>query len=235
MHAPFSNRRLIWIAAFSVAMALLEAAVVIYLRLIYYPGGFAFPLAAMDPRVLLIELLREGATIIMLWMLALSSEQSLERRLAVFLGAFAIWDLFYYVFLKLMVGWPESLMTWDILFLIPVPWVGPVIAPCIVSMTMVAFSALILYYNRTSDVHALSKGIWALLVGGSMIIIASWTVDYLQFAMNTNESMAYAWYVPESFNWVIFLVGELILVLALYLYVRRASEMPSSPPGNVKG
>ncbi|MBK6833902.1 MAG: hypothetical protein IPG89_06345 [Bacteroidetes bacterium] len=51
-------------------------------------------------------------------------------RFAYFIIAFAIWDIFYYVFLYVLLQWPESLFTWDILFLVPVPWTGPVIAPC---------------------------------------------------------------------------------------------------------
>ena len=57
--------------------------------------------------------------------------------LAGFMISFGVWDIFYYVFLRLLIGWPESLMTWDLLFLLPVPWVGPVIAPVLVSLSMI--------------------------------------------------------------------------------------------------
>lgn len=118
------------ITAFAVAMGFLEATVVVYLRAIYYPTGFTFPLVSMAPQLVVAELLREAATLVMLLApAALLSRNRLER-FAWFCWAFAVWDLFYYVFLKVLLGWPESLLTWDVLFLLPTVWVGPVLAPC---------------------------------------------------------------------------------------------------------
>src|SRR5258706_13054156 len=109
-----------WLALFSIAMGFLEAAVVVYLRKIYYPEGFRFPLAMMDPQLATIELLREASTVIMLAGVGILAGRSPQQRLALFFAAFSIWDLLYYVFLKLLLRWPESFFTWDILFLIPV-------------------------------------------------------------------------------------------------------------------
>jgi hypothetical protein len=38
-------KTIIWLAVFSMAMGYLESAVVVYLRKLYYPDGFKFPLA----------------------------------------------------------------------------------------------------------------------------------------------------------------------------------------------
>jgi hypothetical protein len=48
-------------------MAYLESAVVVYLREIYYPNGFSFPLQEITPFIYFTEIGREIATIIMLF------------------------------------------------------------------------------------------------------------------------------------------------------------------------
>ena len=45
-------------------------------------------------------------------------------KFAFFLFLFGVWDIFYYIWLKVFLHWPASLLTWDVLFLIPVPWVA---------------------------------------------------------------------------------------------------------------
>src|SRR5580700_10847047 len=123
--------KIFWLTAFSIAMGFLEAAVVIYLRKMYYPNGFHFPLTVVEPDIGLTEFLREAATVIMLLAIGILTGKNTSQKFGIFLFCFAIWDIFYYVFLKMLIGWPASLLDWDILFLIPVPWVGPVLAPCL--------------------------------------------------------------------------------------------------------
>src|SRR6056297_1590396 len=100
--------KLIIITAFGIAMALFESAVVIYLREIMYPDGFQFPLAPIHPHLLLTELLREASAMIMLICIGLLAAKSFSQRFAWFVYSFALWDIFYYVFLWLLLGWPES-------------------------------------------------------------------------------------------------------------------------------
>ncbi|MHB1922742.1 MAG: hypothetical protein ACYCOO_10955, partial [Chitinophagaceae bacterium] len=132
---------------FSVAMGYLETTVVVYLRLIFYPHGFHFPLVALSGQVAGIEILRESATLVMLICIGGLVGKNALQRLGVFMYCFGVWDITYYIFLKLLLGWPSSWNTWDILFLIPVPWVGPVWAPCILSMTLIFFASLIAYFQ----------------------------------------------------------------------------------------
>ncbi len=137
----------LWISIFAVAMGYLESAVVVYLRKIYYPDGFKFPLQAIDKQTGLIEMFRELATLIMLAGAGILAGRTRTEKFGFFIFCFAVWDIFYYVFLKLLLNWPESLMTWDILFLIPVTWVGPVIGPVINSLTMIVLAFLISYFT----------------------------------------------------------------------------------------
>ncbi len=110
-------------------MGFLEAIVVVYVRELYYPDGFNFPLKPMPGWLIAVELVRELCTLLMLGGCGLDFRQEyLFQRLAVFLFIFGVWDIFYYIGLKIFLNWPESLFTWDILFLIPITWIGPVLA-----------------------------------------------------------------------------------------------------------
>ncbi len=50
----------------------------------------------------------------------------------------ALWNVAYYGWLRLMVGWPRSLITLDFLTLIPRPWIGPVWLSLLVSAGLAA-------------------------------------------------------------------------------------------------
>ncbi|MDO8734322.1 MAG: hypothetical protein Q7K21_04095 [Elusimicrobiota bacterium] len=144
---------------FAVAMGYLEAAVVVYLRELYYPSGFRishkvkFPfvkfgaVSELNPfsrKIILTELGRELATIIMLISFACLVGSSLSSCIAYFLLAFGVWDIFYYIFLKIILNWPEKWNTTDVLFLIPIPWIGPVWLPILCSVIIIIISFLIL-------------------------------------------------------------------------------------------
>lgn len=125
-------------------MALVEAAVVIYLRELYYPLEFFInsvqDLAVMPERILRVELWREVATIIMLAAVGFLFSSRLKKKILGFIWAFSIWDLFYYFFLYLFLKWPPSLLTADVYFLIPWPWIGPVWFPLILFSTLAVVS-----------------------------------------------------------------------------------------------
>ena len=144
---------------FAIAFSFVEASVVIYLRAItgFLTGGGlsevsnfsssfyheARIVADFPPSLLQIEVLREAATILMLGGVALLTVRGIKERWAVFLWAFAIWDIFYYLSLRLTVGWPSSLKTPDVLFLIPIPWISQVWFPLTVStLTLLSILAV---------------------------------------------------------------------------------------------
>lgn len=94
-------------------------------------------------KVTSIEILREFSTIVMLLSLAYLAGNTVKQRIGAFLLSFAMWDIFYYVFLKLLIGWPKSLFDLDVFFLIPIPWVGPVITPLGISVIISIIGAKI--------------------------------------------------------------------------------------------
>lgn len=218
------NKRIFWLVLFSIAMGLLETAVVVYLRVLYYPNGFSFPLTVMGQRVGFIEILREAATVVMLLGVGILAGRSANQRFAFFLIAFAVWDIFYYVFLKMLLDWPESFLTWDILFLIPVPWIGPVLAPCIISFTMMVLGYALIYRDTQNSIHRLQLREWILLMTGSGVVVASWTIDYLSFSRGKETLLAISTYVPEHYSWYLFTTGEALLITAIYLFWKRTSS-----------
>lgn len=229
----FPTRTLAWVTIFAIAMGFLETAVVIYMRKLLYPQGFAFPLAPIPADLVLVEILREAATVIMLLGVGILAGRSAISKFAWFIYSFAIWDIFYYVFLKLLINWPESMMTWDILFLIPTTWVGPVITPIIVSGTMIWLAVLIVSYesaNRRANLRATE---WALLILGSVVLIVSFTWEYSAFILQ-HYSFKVIWnapsedllklaqqFIPQNFNWFLFCVAELIMTSSIGLYWKR--------------
>lgn len=220
------SKQLWWLIAFSIAMGFLEAAVVVYLRLLYYPAGFQFPLVPLDARVSVVEILREAATVIMLVGIGALAGKNFQQRLAFFLLAFAIWDLFYYVFLKLTLDWPASWLTWDILFLIPAPWVGPVLSAVIASLTMVGFATVILMNEFRNKSVRVDRVEWILIIIGSLVTILSWMWDYIKYSgrvadVSRSALETLSSYVPEHFNWWFFSVGEVLLLSGIFLYSRR--------------
>jgi len=138
------------VIVFGIAFGYIEAVVVVYLREIFFPEGFVFPLVGFGEgplwgRILGIEMGRETATLILILSAVWLFGKSRQQRFAYFLIVFAVWDIFYYVWLKVLTGWPGSIMDWDLLFLMPAVWASPVLAPIIVSVVMLLCGVAILY------------------------------------------------------------------------------------------
>ena len=224
----------LWLTLFSIAMAFLETSVVVYLRKLYYPEGFNFPLKMLDKDIAIVELFRELATLVMLLGAGFIAGRSKTEKFGLFLYSFAIWDIFYYIFLKITLNWPESLFTWDVLFLIPTTWVGPVIAPVIVSLIMIVFAVLISKFTNRDTSVKINQYEWLLLVSGSVVLIIGFISDYVKFMLqyfslgeifspsNTVKLMVKALtYVPASFPWLIFTFGVAIIIGGIALFYMR--------------
>jgi hypothetical protein len=231
MNTSFRNL-LLSTTLFSIAMGYLESAVVVYLRELYYPDGFRFPLVPIEPHIAVTEFWREAATIIMLAGIGYVAGKNRTERCAWFIYCFGVWDIFYYVFLKALINWPESLLTWDILFLIPVPWVGPVLAPCLVSLTLIVFALVILTSGkRELRIKSTESLLWA---AGCLIIIFSFMFDYIAHVLG-HHSIDELWslsldkklfqealsFVPSDYNWFLFILGEILMVAAAVRYLKQ--------------
>ena len=201
-------RNIFWIIIFGIAMAFAESAVVAYLRAIYYPEGFTLPLKPVFDTLIIVEVFREIATILMLIAVAAIAGKKLWERLSYFLLCFAIWDIFYYIWLKVLLNWPSTLLDWDILFLIPLPWIAPVIAPVSVSVLMIVFSLKIIqllhkgYEFKTALIPRL------LTLAGTGIILFS-------FVRDTGATLHQQ--LPQPYMYGLLLMGELLYVLAFMI------------------
>ena len=165
------------IAAFAVAMAYLEAAVVVYLRKLYYPDGFSFPLKLIPESIIFIEIGREVATLVMLSSIAWIMAKWRWERFGWFLFVFGIWDIFYYFWLKVLVNWPSSILDWDVLFLVPLPWISPVIAPVMIALSMFVIGYWMIHITTSGHQYRPGAIGWALGLIGTAFILYSFMSD----------------------------------------------------------
>lgn len=237
-------KTILWLTLFSIAMGYLETSVVVYLRKLYYSDGFKFPLTEVTADITVTEFWREVATIVMLLGAGIMAGRNAQQRFVYFLYCFAVWDIFYYVFLYVLLGWPESLLAWDVLFLIPVPWVGPVLCPVLVALTMIALTLVTLYGQSRGHKAGLNLIESIILLAGCAIILTSFMWDYFQY-VEVNGDGKSAWtlstekdlfseaknFIPTEFSWKLFWSGQGALWLGLGLFgirMRRTSTTQSS-------
>jgi hypothetical protein len=237
MKSAQAYKTFVLLGIFSMAMAFLESAVVVYLREIYYPEGFSFPIVPASGTIAVTEVVREAATLVMLLVVAYLVSNTLSEGIAWFIYCFAVWDIFYYIFLKFLINWPDSLLTWDVLFLIPMVWTGPVVAPLIVSLTMILLTVVIIRFRKRDRKLNLNRTEWILLVGGTCILFLSFINDFaryllqhqtfpelLKFRNHAGTAELLGSYVPMRFNWILFLAGEMMIVVTTILLYWRSRK-----------
>ncbi len=209
--------RLIIVAIFSIAFAYIESAVVVYLRQIFHPDGFDFPLNVfgidqINTRLFLTEIGREAATMVLILTASFLFGRNFRQRFAYFLMIFAIWDIFYYVWLKVLLGWPASIMDWDILFLIPLTWASPVLAPVIVSLTLLLFALVILALDSGSIYIRPERLHWTGFCGSALLLV-------ILFCYAGRFSAQPDYY--EHFSWPGFVIAEIAAVFFFFGCVSR--------------
>lgn len=202
---------------FGTAFGYLEAAVVSYLRTLHEPArrqfypdrrsGDLFPLLTLEQmratgpeqqKTIFVEIGREASTMLMLASVALAVAGNARQWTAAFAIAFGVWDIVFYACLKLLLDWPASLFIWDILFLIPLPWVGPVIAPVLVSVAMITAGIWCLWRETAGRPLQIGFGNAAGVVLGALVIVLSFTLDYRNIMAGG---------MPHQFHWGVFGLG----------------------------
>lgn len=202
--------------AFGIGFGFVEAVVVVDLRAILVPvvervvGSSSedrFPMipfrriARDDPaaaRLLRIELVREAATMFMLAGVGMAAGRSFLGRFSAFVVGFGAWDLTYYLSLRFLTGWPASAWTWDVLFLIPVPWAAPVLAPALVAATMVLAGSIAIAREAAGRPIRVRGRHWLAIVAGGLVLIAAFCRDWRNIAAGG---------LPNPFPWPLFLAG----------------------------
>jgi hypothetical protein len=218
-----SLSRWILVAIFAVAFAWVEGAVVVYLREIYFGGVFGFPLVVVweegkhviDPLVR-IEMGREIATIVVLVAAGWLAGKTMLQRLCFFMVAFGIWDILYYVWLHTMVGWPENLMTWDLLFFVPLPWVGPVITAILIAVAMVGAGSVTLYYDGRGHVIRWRWYDTATELGCGALIVVAFCWDWKNILQVPGDITRTG--IPNPFAWWLYI--PVFLFSLVYFAIR---------------
>jgi len=192
------------VIGYAIAMAYLESAVVVYLqRALGIDPRALYPVQqpAVAGTLAAIEAGREAATLVMLATVGWLAGRSGLERLAWTAVAFGTWDVLYYAWLWVFIGWPPSLGTWDLLFLIPVPWAGPVWAPVAVSLALVGFGLAAARRLRAGRPVRVGRAqVAAGLLGGLIVVVAfCW-----------NAPLVLDGGVPTDFPWLVFAAGMAI-------------------------
>ena len=214
------------VVIYAVAMAWVEAAVVYYLRSLIdriepyqplpLPHASGFGMA---------EFVREIATLIMLLTVGVLAGKTWRARAGYTLVAFGVWDIFYYVFLKVMCGWPNSVFDWDILFLVPLPWWGPVLAPVLISLLMILWGTLMSQFEPAPTARTSGWRVWLLNFAGVALALYIFMADAIRVSAGGVDAL---WrLLPTQFNWPLFLVALVLMSAPVVQLLREVWSKPA--------
>jgi hypothetical protein len=206
------HRRWFTVVAFAIGMAWVESATVYYLRTMFdriqpYQAN-PLPIHGVLGQV---ELVREAATLLMLLTVGMLAARTWQRRLGYSAVAFGVWDIFYYVFLRVMCGWPSSLFDWDILFLLPLPWWGPVIAPVSIAVLMIVWGTSVTQFAGGRPATALTRLSWGAGSVGIGLALYVFMADALRVAHLGTEAVVKV--LPAAFNWPLFCAAVTLMAV----------------------
>jgi hypothetical protein len=185
-----------------------------------------------------VELVREAATLVMLLAVGMLAGRSWRTKIGYAVVAFGVWDVFYYVFLRLMSGWPSSVLDWDILFLLPLPWWGPVLAPVSIALLMIAWGTIVTQLDDRHPALALPPHPWVACWLGIVLALCVFMADALRVLDQGPDAVRLV--LPTAFNWRLFAVS-LIMMSAPLAHAgwrmragsRRDFRRPTRPTGRI--
>jgi hypothetical protein len=209
-----AKKRWSMVVLFAAAMAWVESAAVVYLRTVVdrlepYQAN-PLPLA---PRLGEAEIVRELATLIMLFVAGRLAGKTRHERIGYSLIAFGVWDIFYYAFLKIITGWPQSLFDWDILFLLPLPWWGPVIAPVIIAAMMIVFGTLVTQFDQSIWP---SRRAWIFNWSGIVLALLVFMSDAIRAVDGGIEAIRTVLPRKAGFNWPVFIIALVLMAAPIF-------------------
>jgi hypothetical protein len=207
---------------FAIAMAWVEAACVFYIRaLVDRIEPYQADPLPMNAALGYVELWREAATLVMIATLGVLAGRTWQRRAGYAALAFGAWDIFYYVFLRIMSGWPRTLLDWDILFLLPLPWWGPVLAPVSIALLMILWGTLT---TQSRDDASDARWSSALACVGIVLALAVFMTDSSRALADGRDAVLHV--LPTTFHWPLF--GVALLLMASPALHRVADYVISS-------
>ena len=206
--------RIAIVVIFSIAMAWVESSTVVYLRTLVnrVEPYQRTPLPIIDSFGVT-EIVREAATLIMLVTVGWLAGTSWKSRLGFFMAAFGIWDIFYYLFLKIIVGWPHSLFDWDVLFLIPLPWWGPVLSPILISVVLIILGSLLAQNEISDAAFQLGKLSWSFYLCGISVALYVFMAHSIEVMGKGNSGVVD---LPAQFNWPFFMLALFFMLMPVF-------------------
>jgi hypothetical protein len=191
-------------------MAYLESAVVVYLRGMYGIKDLLRDINLQVDAYTFIEIGREAATIVMLGIVSSLAGSSWLKKVGFFFLSFGIWDIFYYIWLYVFIQWPKSLLEWDILFLIPLPWWGPVITPILISILLIVIGYLLIVDTK----FKIKRFDWFILSLSVIVILYTFMEDSINIILTGKGNLAEV--RPTKFDWVLYLIFLLVWILTTF-------------------
>ena len=188
-------------------MAYLESAVVVYLRGMYGIEDLLRDINFQIDAYTYIEIGREAATIIMLALISSLAGNNWQKKIGYFFLAFGIWDIFYYIWLYVFIQWPKSLFEWDVLFLIPLPWWGPVIAPILISLLLIVIGYLLIIESP----FRITVFSWIVFLISIIVILYTFMEDSIKIILTGEGNLAEV--RPTNYDWLLFLTSFFIWIL----------------------
>jgi hypothetical protein len=204
------TKRFLGVSVYAIAMAYLEAAVVVYLRALLGLTDITDVDVSLGPYGL-VEIGREAATAVMLAAVGWMAGRHWKERWAYGLFAFGLWDVFYYIWLRVLLSWPESLMGWDLLFLIPLPWWGPVLAPALIAVLICVAAVMAVVRMERGQRLGITPVRLVTALGGALLALYVFMLD----AIHALLAGPVDWDTlrPSSFKWPLFLVALVLMAL----------------------
>lgn len=215
------------VVTFAAGMAWVEAACVYYLRVMV---DRIVPYQ-QDPLPLRgnlgdVELVREAATLLMLAMTGMLAGRAWRARLGYAAIAFGAWDILYYVFLRIMSGWPASVFDWDILFLLPLPWWGPVLAPVCIAVVMIVWGTLVTQWRDQIPATRVTRASWGICGSGMLLALGIFMADAIRAIPGGADAVRQV--LPTTFNWPVFGAALLLMTMPVVHTGWRAARTISS-------
>jgi hypothetical protein len=225
---PLRNHtRWVVVVIFAIGMAWVEAATVYYLRLMVdrvqpYREN-PLPMQGVLGQV---ELVREAATLVMLVTVGMLAGRTRRAQAGYAAIAFGVWDIFYYLFLRIIGGWPRSLFDWDVLFLLPLPWWGPVLAPVSIALLMIIEGTLESRREVSGGSPSVERRLDRLQGLGVLLALYVFMADALSAL---HHGLDASMVLPETFNWPLFCLAFSLMAAPLMQSAWRQLQRRVSP------
>ena len=199
------RKLLIFTALFAVAMAYMESAVVVYLRAMYGIEDLLRDVPQTPDLYTAIEIGREISTLVMLVMVGWIAGRRFQDRIGYAMFTFGLWDIFYYIWLHVFLGWPDSLLVWDILFLIPLPWWGPVLSPVLIALLMMLAGVVLVLKAEEGKLLRISRLDLGITGAGILLALYVFMADAIHALPGGFDAVSRV--QPTDFNWLLFLLA----------------------------